>query len=104
MSAMFLDCAPTCGMCIPVGVENGGCVAAEEGHQLGGAADFIDGDDGEGASTACFPVDRDVLRVGLRGCERSCRVVACEADLDQVGVPRVLRNAQVVVALFLHMR
>jgi hypothetical protein len=94
-------------MCIPVGVENGSCVAAEEGHQLGGAADFIDGDDGEGASSACFPVDRDVLGVGLRGCELSRCVVAWSrarlgwADLDQVGVPRVLRNAQVVVADFL---
>ena len=88
-------------------------MAAEEGHQLGGAADFIDGDDGEGASSACFPVDRDVLGVGLRGCELSRCVVAWSrgrvrgwaglgwADLDQVGVPRVLRNAQVVVALFL---
>lgn len=68
-------------MGIPIGVENGGCVAAEEGHQLGGAADFIDGDDGKGTSSACFPVDRDVFGVGLRGYERSCCVVACEAEL-----------------------
>lgn len=59
-------------------------MSAEEGHQLGGAAVLIDGDDGEGASTACFPVDGDVLGVGLRGYERSCCVVACEAVLTLI--------------------
>ena len=49
---------------------------AEEGHQLGGTATLLDGDDGEGATTAGFPVDGNVLRVGLRGYKRSCCVVA----------------------------
>ena len=50
---------------VPVGVEDGGCVSAEEGHQLGGAAILIDGDDGESTTAACFPVDGNILRVGL---------------------------------------
>ena len=59
-------------------------MSAEEGHQLGGAASLIDGDDSEGASAACFPVDGDVLRVGLWRYERSCSEVACEAVLTLI--------------------
>lgn len=66
-------------------------MSTEEGHQLGRAAILVDGDDGEGTTTTCFPVDGDILRVGLRRYERSCLEVACGcADLDQVGIPRVL--------------
>lgn len=54
-------------MGVPVGVKNGGGVSAEERHQLGGAAILVDGDDGESTTTACFPVDGDVLRIGLEG-------------------------------------
>ena len=50
---------------VPVGVENGGGVSAEEGHQLGGAAILIDRDDGESTTATCFPVDGDILRIGL---------------------------------------
>lgn len=84
MSAMFLLSPFPNFVCVPVGVENSSCVAAEEGHQLGGATGLIDGDDGEGTAAACFPVDGDVLRIGLRGYERSCCVVACEAALTLI--------------------
>jgi hypothetical protein len=59
-------------------------VSAEEGHQLGSAASLIDRDDGEGATTACLPIDGDVLRVGLWECERSYSEVACEAVLTLI--------------------
>lgn len=37
------------------------------------------------------------------GYERVMAMVACEeADLDQVGVPRIFRNAEVVIALLLY--
>jgi hypothetical protein len=51
---------------VPVGVEDGSRVSAEEGKRLGRTTALLDGDDGEGATTASLPVDRDVLRVGLR--------------------------------------
>lgn len=60
-------------------------MAAEEGHLVGHATPLIDGDDGEGASSGSFPIHCDVFGVGLH----------------QVGVPGVLRNAQIIVALFL---
>ncbi len=104
VSAKLLSLPPLICACVPVGVENGGGVSAEEGHQLGGTARLIDRNDGKGATAACFPVNGDVFRVGLRGYERSCWVVACEAgaaDLDQVGVPCILGDADIVVALFL---
>lgn len=52
-------------MVVPVGVEDGGGVAAEERQLIGGATTFVDGNDGEGATAAGFPVDGDVFRVGL---------------------------------------
>lgn len=59
-------------------------MSTEEGHQLGGTATLLDGDDGEGAATACLPVDGDVLRVGLWEGEQSCSEVACEAVLTLI--------------------
>lgn len=59
-------------------------MSAKEGHQVRGAASLIDRDDGEGATTACLPIDGDVLRVGLWGYERSCSEVACEAVLTLI--------------------
>lgn len=71
-------------ICVPVGIKDGSRMPTEEGHQLGGTAGLIDRDDREGASTACFPVDRDVFRIGLRRYERSYCVVACEAVLTLI--------------------
>lgn len=70
LNGLLEDCERISGylveyMSVPVGVKDGGSVSAEEGHQLGGAAILVDGDDGKSTTTACFPVDRDVLRIGL---------------------------------------
>jgi hypothetical protein len=40
-------------------------VSAEERNQVGSSAALVDGDDGECATAAGFPVDRNVLGVGL---------------------------------------
>jgi hypothetical protein len=69
----------------PVGVEDGGCVATEEGYLLGHTPLLLEGDDGKSATAGSFPIDGDIF--GVR--------------LDQVGVPGVLRDAQIIVALFL---
>lgn len=75
---------------------------AEEGDLVGRAALLVDGNNGESASSAGFPVDCDVFRVGLRGVSASfSRSRARWADLDQVGIPGVLGDAQVVIALLL---
>lgn len=52
-------------MAVPVGVEDGSRVAAEEGNLLGSTPTLLEGDDGKGASAAGFPVDGKVLWVGL---------------------------------------
>lgn len=52
---------------IPVGVEDGSSVATEERELVGSPTALVDGDDGKGATTAGFPVDRDVFGVGLGG-------------------------------------
>jgi hypothetical protein len=50
---------------VPVGVEDGGGVPAEEGDLVGRAAALVEGDDGKSAAAAGLPVDCDVLGVGL---------------------------------------
>jgi hypothetical protein len=60
-------------------------VATEQGHDIGELSTFIDRDDSKGAATAGLPIDREVLGVGL----------------DQVGVPSILGDAEVVVTLLL---
>lgn len=50
---------------VPVGIENGAGVAAEQGKDVGQLAALVDGDDNKGASTARLVVDREVLGVGL---------------------------------------
>ena len=75
---------------------------AEEGDLVGRAALLVDGDNGESATSAGFPVDCDVFGVGLGGVSASfLRSRARWADLDQVGVPGVFGDAQVVIALLL---
>ena len=69
----------------PVCVEDGGRVATEQGHDIGELSTLINGNDSKGAATAGLPIDRQVLGVGL----------------DQVGVPSILRDAEVVVTLLL---
>lgn len=53
---------------VPVGVEHGRRVAAEEGDLVGDLAALVDGDDGECATAAGLPIDREVLGVGLCCC------------------------------------
>jgi hypothetical protein len=57
----------------------------EEGYLFRHAPSLIDRYDSEGTSATGFPINSKVFWVCL----------------DQVGVPRVLGNAKVVVALFL---
>ena len=70
----------------PVGVEDGGRVPTEQGHDIGEFSTLIDRNDSKGAATASLPIDREVLGVGL----------------DQIGVPSILRDAVVVVTLLLY--
>ena len=75
---------------------------AKEGDLVRRAALFVDGDDSESAASAGFPVDCDIFGVGLRGVSASfLRSRARWADLDQIRVPGVLGDAQVVIALLL---
>lgn len=76
-----------CGRLVgaPVGVKDGSRVATEQGHDIGQLSTLVDGNDGKGTAAASLPIDRQVLGVGL----------------DQVGVPGILGDAEVVVTLFL---
>jgi hypothetical protein len=87
---------------IPISVEDGSSVPAEEGDLIGRSAAFAERDDGKSASTAGLPVDCDVLGVGLWGMSASfLRSRAGWADLDQIGIPRILGDAEIVIALLL---
>lgn len=59
-------------------------MSAEEGHQLRSTASLINGNDSEGAATTCFPVDGNILRVGLWRYKLSCSEVACDAALTLI--------------------
>jgi hypothetical protein len=87
---------------VPVGVKHGGSVPAEERDLVGSPPALVDGDDGKSASTAGFPVHGNVFGVCLGGMSASfARSRARQADLDQVGIPSVLGDTQVIVALLL---
>lgn len=60
-------------------------MATEQWHNIGQLSTLIDRDNCEGATTAGLPIDREVLGVGL----------------DQVRVPSILRDAEIVVTLLL---
>ncbi len=49
----------------PVGVQDGGSVAAEQGYLVGELSALIEGYDCECASTAGVPIDSEILGVGL---------------------------------------
>lgn len=50
---------------IPVGVEDGTGVSAEQGNNFGQLPALVEGDNSEGATTTGFVVDREVLGIGL---------------------------------------
>lgn len=60
-------------------------MATEQGHNIGQLSTLVDRNDSKGATTAGLPIDRKVLGVGL----------------DQVRVPSILRDAEIVVTLLL---
>jgi len=51
---------------VPVGVQHGRGMAPEEGYLIGELAALVKWDDGEGATAARFPIDRQVLGIGLQ--------------------------------------
>lgn len=69
---------------VPVVVQHGGSVSPEQRHGIGQLSALFQRDDGECAAAGRLPVDGQVLGV----------------TFDEVGVPGVLADAQVVVACF----
>lgn len=67
---------------VPVVVQHGGGVSPEQRHGVGQLSTLFQRDDGECAAARRLPVDGQVLGV----------------TFDEVGVPGVLADAQVVVA------
>lgn len=75
---------------------------AEEGYLLWDAALLVERDDRKSAAAARLPINGEIFWIclyTLSACPASAS--GKSTDLDQVGVPCVLRNAQVVVALLL---
>ena len=101
---------------VPVGVENGGSVASEQGDQVGQLALLVEGNDGKGATTARVPIDGEVLGIDLGEGRGSVSLASLggEVDgrrshgrvtyLDQVGIPGIAADAQVIIAKFLPRR
>jgi hypothetical protein len=78
-------------------------VSTKQWEPLGQAATLVEGNDGECTAATGFPVHGDVLGVGLlfQSDWGSWGARIGGGDLDEVGVPSVLGNAEVIVALFL---
>jgi hypothetical protein len=68
---------------VPVVVQHGGSVSSEQRHDIGQLSSLFQRDDGECAAAGGLPVDGQVLGV----------------TFHEVGVPGVLADAEVVVAL-----
>ena len=90
---------------VPVRVQHGGSVAAEEGYLVGQLAALVEGDDVEGAATCRLPVDREVLGVDLDKAHQLCSVLLLpregETHLHQVRVPGIAADVEVVIAKLL---
>ena len=56
---------PAMGESVPVGVEDGGGMAAEQRDLVGELAPLFKGNDGEGAAARSVPIDRQVFGVDL---------------------------------------
>lgn len=57
----------------PVGIQDSGGVAAEEGNALGQLATLVKRNDGERATTTSFPIHGEIVGVGLvEGSEFGC--------------------------------
>lgn len=85
-------------------------MATEQRDALRQLAPFLKRDNSKCAASTGFPIDGKVLRVDLvRGTIRlalvQCRsgAVARRTDLDQIGIPRISRDAKIIVALFLQL-
>jgi hypothetical protein len=88
---------------VPVGVEYGGGMSPEEGNLVGQLALLVERDDGERAAARGVPIDRQVLGVdlgemGLVSVSGGRRSRARQAHLDQVRVPGIATDVEVVVA------
>lgn len=101
---------------VPVRVEHSGGVATEQRYLVGKLAALVEGDDGEGTTTARLPVNGQVLGVGL-GCERdkvSIRTMKAMGSvvsqcivgryLYEVGIPGIVTDAEVIIAELLARR
>lgn len=53
------------GIGVPVGIQDGGGMASKQRDLVGELSLLAEGDDGEGAAAASFPIDREVFGVGL---------------------------------------
>jgi len=89
---------------VPVGVEDSCGVSTEKRKLLWHATPLVDGNDSECASTAGLPIDGDVFGIGLFTIQHFFLYMVRRwalADLDQICIPCVGRNAKVIVTLFL---
>lgn len=96
----------------PVCIENDSSVTTEKGDTVRQFASLFNGNDCKSTATRGIPVDGDVLGIDLyesfkiselgegtssgRGMER-----AQSTHLHEIGIPSILRDAKVIVALVL---
>jgi hypothetical protein len=83
---------------IPVGVQHGRSMTTEERNLFRKPALLIHRNNSECAATAGLPIDGNVFRVYLtRSAPQPMRTDTASSHLDQVCIPRIAANVEVVV-------
>lgn len=100
---------------VPIGVEDCGCVAPEQRYLVWEFSALFEGDDGECASTARFPIDREIFGVDLGDPAGDQRLTPFSRAIDstptptrlgaaylyQVGIPGISADVDIIVAKLL---
>lgn len=97
--------------CSPVSIKHRRSVSSEQRNLLWQATLLIQGNDSKGTTTASLPVHSEVFRVDLAthalpvSIHPSTSIAQAEQPyLDQIGVPRIATDVQVIVGGFLPRR
>jgi hypothetical protein len=93
-----------CRQRIPVSIQNRRSVSTEKRDLFWESPFLIDWNDSECASSAGFPIDREVFWIGLSQSAPCPAICFSDADLYEVGIPRIAADMEIIVSRFLSRR